>query len=531
VDCGLNVQLRTPSLCPNRGRARPLEAHGYYWRSHIRGPHQRHDTDLRGGGNRLYQLYQCAIPLRWTENRRSSNLRLSAGEPEKPFQFSRGNLLLQLRLVSVSAQSATGNRIKDAQKNHLGLIQQGVDAWNTWRERAAAQLDLSRADLTKADLREADLRKANLYKANLSEADLSKANLGGANLVSAYRGGTIFTSADLDLADFSGAFLGGADVRGATLVKADLQHAVLDDANFGGANLSQADLSVAKCSRANLSGANLSGAFLGEAYFGQANLSGADFSEAYLGGADLSWANLSGANFSGANLSGAILEGATLIETNLENADLNGCRIYGISAWNIKANQETKQTSLIIAPRGEASITVDDIQVAQFIHLIVKYENLRTVLNTVTKRGVLILGRFGGGGLQVLREVAEALRQCGYLPMIFDFERPEGRNYTETVRTLAGLARFVVVDLSGPSVPQELYATVPHLKIPFVPILEKGRRPYAMFVDLLEYEWVLKPIVEFDSTSALIQELQDQIVSPAEKRIEMRQAKLKELFG
>ena len=54
-----------------------------------------------------------------------------------------------------------------------------------------------------------------------------------------------------------------------------------------------------------------------------------------------------------------------------------------------------------------------------------------------------------------------------------------------------------------------------------------------MFVDLLEYEWVLKPIVEFDSTSALIQELQDQIVRPAEKRIEMRQTslQLKELFG
>ena len=52
-----------------------------------------------------------------------------------------------------------------------------------------------------------------------------------------------------------------------------------------------------------------------------------------------------------------------------------------------------------------------------------------------------------------------------------------------------------------------------------------------MFVDLLEYEWVLKPIVEFDSTSALIQELQDKIVNPAEERIGTRQAKLKELFG
>ena len=119
----------------------------------------------------------------------------------------------------------------------------------------------------------------------------------------------------------------------------------------------------------------------------------------------------------------------------------------------------------------------------------------------------------------------------GYLPMMFEFARPEDRNYTETVRTLAGLARFVVVDLSGPSVPQELYATVPHLKIPFVPILEKGRHPYSMFADLLEYEWMLKPIVEFDSPLALTQDLHDKIVSPAEKRIETRQAKLKELFG
>jgi hypothetical protein len=80
-------------------------------------------------------------------------------------------------------------------------------------------------------------------------------------------------------------------------------------------------------------------------------------------------------------------------------------------------------------------------------------------------------------------------------------------------------------------VPHELYAIVPHLKIPFVPILEKGRQPYSMFVDLLEYEWMLNPILEFDSTSALVQDLQAKIVSRAEKRIETRQAKLKELFG
>jgi hypothetical protein len=186
---------------------------------------------------------------------------------------------------------------------------------------------------------------------------------------------------------------------------------------------------------------------------------------------------------------------------------------------------------LIITHWEEATVKVDDIQVAQFIYLLLRYENLRNVLNAVTKRGVLILGRFGGGGLDVLRALGDALRQSGYLPMIFEFARPEDRDYTETVQTLAGLARFVVADLSGPSVPNELRATVPNLDIPFVPILEKGRHPFAMFVDLLKYDWVLRPILEFDSVPALIQELQDKIVVPAEKRIETRQAKLKEIFG
>ena len=36
------------------------------------------------------------------------------------------------------------------------------------------------------------------------------------------------------------------------------------------------------------------------------------------------------------------------------------------------------------------------------------------------------------------------------------FERPDNREFTETIMTLAGLSRFVIVELSGPSVPNEL---------------------------------------------------------------------------
>src|SRR5438876_8074404 len=103
-----------------------------------------------------------------------------------------------------------------------------------------------------------------------------------------------------------------------------------------------------------------------------------------------------------------------------------------------------------------------------------------------------------------------------YLPMIFDFDRPDNRNYTETVKTLVGLSRFVIVDLSGPSVPQELYATVPHFKIPFVPIIEANRKPYSMADDLLEYPWVVKPSITFTTTDELLEKLLAKVLGPAE---------------
>lgn len=102
-------------------------------------------------------------------------------------------------------------------------------------------------------------------------------------------------------------------------------------------------------------------------------------------------------------------------------------------------------------------------------YLLLNHKKLRNVLNAITEQGVLLLGRFGGSGLGVLQAVAAKLREENYLPIIFDFERPRARNYTETVKTLAGLSRLIIADLSGPSVPQELYATVPISRSPSCP--------------------------------------------------------------
>ena len=74
-------------------------------------------------------------------------------------------------------------------------------------------------------------------------------------------------------------------------------------------------------------------------------------------------------------------------------------------------------------------------------------------MDAVTRRGVLILGRFGDGGLALLQALAAWLRKPengGYLPLLFDFPRPKAKTYTDTIRTLAGLARFVIVESERP---------------------------------------------------------------------------------
>ena len=53
--------------------------------------------------------------------------------------------------------------------------------------------------------------------------------------------------------------------------------------------------------------------------------------------------------------------------------------------------------------------------------------------------------------------------------------------------------------------------------VPFVPILEQGQEPFAMFVDLQNrYDSVLKPVIGYSSVDRLIEVLEDKVVKPAE---------------
>lgn len=439
-----------------------------------------------------------------------------------------------------------------ANPKDLEILIQGVEPWNRWRAEQpdivpdlnGANLDkvnLAQANLretmlretilTQADLSEADLLGADLFKADLSDAkaaaaNLSEANLTDADLTGAYLRGANFTRGKLSRANFHGADLSWANFNEADLQDANLSHSKLKKADLIGARLTGAKLFACYLSGAYLLGADLANADLHSANLREANLTGAslqgvDLRETLLLGTNLSSASLVGANLSGANLyqanlMGANLQEATLVGVNLEKANLNNCHIYGISAWDLKLDLNTEQTNLIITEAGEPKITVDNLQIAQFIYLLLKNKNVRHIIDTITSKVVLILGRFTDERKGVLDAIRDNLRQMDFTPVLFDFEKPASKDVTGTVETLARMAKFIIADLTDPSsIPHELATLVPHLRTTPVCLLkQEGSKGYRMIEDYeCSYPWVIKTH-EYIDGAALIAELK-QVIEPA----------------
>ena len=90
---------------------------------------------------------------------------------------------------------------------------------------------------------------------------------------------------------------------------------------------------------------------------------------------------------------------------------------------------------------GAAGSGVGNIEVAQFIYLLLHNPKLGDVIDTITSKAVLILGRCTGERKKVLDPHREELRKRNYLPILFDFDKPAERDLTETISLLARMAR------------------------------------------------------------------------------------------
>jgi hypothetical protein len=275
-------------------------------------------------------------------------------------------------------------------------------------------------------------------------------------------------------------------------------------------------LQIIDLSKANLRRADLRKADLAGAYLRQADLSRAD-----LRGARLLGVNFNKAKLVGANLERTNLRNAVLVDANLTKAKLNGSCVYGASVWNA-VTTDAEQQNLIVTDPKDPPITVDNIEVAQFVYLLLNNKKIGGVVDTIGKKSVLLLGRFTKGRIEILERLREELRNRDYLPIIFNFNKPETRDFTETVRLLCNLSKFVIVDITNPqSAPLELQAAVPDYMVPFVPILQQGEQPFAMFVTLHnKYDWVLKPVICYSTVDRLIEVLEDEVVRPAEAKFD-----------
>jgi uncharacterized protein YjbI with pentapeptide repeats len=344
---------------------------------------------------------------------------------------------------------------------HIAKLNEGKARWKKWRDKYPettpdlAHASLASADLQSVDLHDADLRSADLTGANLRKAWLHGANLGWANLHK-------------------------ANLKDASLSAANLSHANLSEANLRGAGLDSANLywTDLRCS-------DLSRAFLGAANLSNSKLQGTNLVEAYLIGANLNQARLQSANLTRADLTGA-----SLLGTNLEGANLTACRVHGVSAWNVSL-QGAIQSNLEITAVNESSIQVDNLEIAQFVYLLLSNQKIRDVIDTIGKKAVLILGRFSKARKAILDAIREALRSYGYVPILFDFDKPGTRDIQETIVILAGLVRFIIADITDPkSIPQELATIVPALpSVPVQPLLQTGHVPWSMYEHIKRYPW------------------------------------------
>lgn len=368
----------------------------------------------------------------------------------------------------------------------------GVEAWNRSR--------VNHPDYPRCDIYEEAIQGADLSRADLSGADLRSAILIGANL----------SGADLRAADLTHAWLHRADMTGANLEGARLDEALLMDANLRDANLRKASLCQARIE--------------GDKRF--------SYPSHIVAGADLTGANLTSADLTGAQIWDSCLVGVNLSEADITGSTIVNSRVHGVSIWDIRG-KPNRQSQLIVAMRG-GRLEFNDLRAAVFANLLQNGLSLGDVISISGKVSVLILGRFtddaddkSSNRKLVLEGLRGKLEFLGFNPVVFDFERPDDRDLTEMIVSLAGMSLFVIADLTKPrSVPLELQATIPNLMVPFVPIIKQGEEPFAMFKDLIgKYDWVLN-LLEYDQLEKLLLALKQAVVIPAlKKRDELRAKK------
>jgi uncharacterized protein YjbI with pentapeptide repeats len=229
----------------------------------------------------------------------------------------------------VSKLDFKGNGVM-ANPDHVTILNQGVEAWNEWRQENHATIpdlrgvDLSKQKLDKANFSDVNFEKfkneekiiltASFNRSSLRNADFSRANLKRSNFSGADLSNATLDDANLFCAEMIGTTLNEATLRGSILSEAAIKVAELQSAN-----LMQAQLIRTSLIESNLKGADLRLSDLTEACLWGTCLEGVNFTKAHVLKADLRKAKLTGACLEHWNIHGTLLEEVECEYVYLEN--------------------------------------------------------------------------------------------------------------------------------------------------------------------------------------------------------------------
>ena len=154
------------------------------------------------------------------------------------------------------------------------------------------------------------------------------------------------------------------------------------------------------------------------------------------------------------------------------------------------------------------------MEVAQLIYTMLSNRKISDIVDAVADGSVLILGRFQPERLLVLEQCAEALRSDGWIPIIFNFEKPGSRTTQETVEMLASLVRHVLADVTDcKSVLQELRGFVPDSpSVTVQPIILKEQEEPGMWDFFKRYPW-FRETVAYGDADELVRRLNDGLLA------------------
>ncbi len=153
---------------------------------------------------------------------------------------------------------------------------------------------------------------------------------------------------------------------------------------------------------------------------------------------------------------------------------------------------------------------------------------IRSFLDSVSSKFVLILGRFSDERKPVLDRVRETIREFGYVGVMFDFKRSADSTFDQVIMTLSGLSRFVIADLTDPKVVLKEISVIlkNYPTVPVRPILKQGHELNLTTLDHALSPAFLVPVFRYQNSDHLVDSIREQIIDPAETRARELEARL-----